>query len=89
MKRIHILYSGRVHGVGFRYTAVDLAAKHKILGWVKNTADGKVEVVAEGEEKVLDQFFAELEGILSLYILEKSAYSEPASQEFTSFSIKY
>ncbi|MDI6732154.1 MAG: acylphosphatase, partial [Candidatus Margulisbacteria bacterium] len=67
----------------------DLAVKNKILGWVKNTADGKVEIVAEGEEKALDQFVVELEKTLSLYILEKSFYSEPASQEFTVFSIKH
>ena len=56
MKRAHAYYSGNVQGVGFRFTAIDLARKYAVKGWVKNVYDGGVEVVAEGEEAVLKEF---------------------------------
>lgn len=89
MKRIHILYSGRVHGVGFRYTVHDQAIKHAISGWVKNTADGKVEVVAEGKDEDVDKFIAQIESLMTNYIADKTSYLEPVSGEFKQFKISY
>jgi len=54
---LHAFVSGRVQGVGFREFTQQSAKKLKLSGWVKNLPDGRVEVVAEGEEKAL----AELE----------------------------
>ena len=89
MKRLHVFYSGRVHGVGFRYTAQDLAVKYAIMGWVKNTPDGRVELVAEGNEKNVNQFIASIESTLSAYITNKTFYDEPPSGEEKSFRIVY
>ena len=50
MKRIHLLISGDVQGVGFRSWIQIKAQDLHLTGWVKNRADGTVEVVAEGEE---------------------------------------
>lgn len=47
---------GRVQGVGFRYFTWKEAEKLGIKGWVKNRTDGSVEVVAQGDEKQLDDF---------------------------------
>ncbi len=47
--RVHIVVSGRVQGVGFRYAAVRQARRLGLLGWTRNTSDGNVEIVAEGE----------------------------------------
>jgi acylphosphatase len=48
--------TGRVQGVGFRYFARTAAAREGILGWVKNTADGRVEISAEGDAEALERF---------------------------------
>ena len=50
------LISGRVQGVGFRYFTEATAAREGILGWVRNTPDGCVEVVAEGDAEALERF---------------------------------
>ena len=54
--QMHILYEGRVQGVGFRYTTKALARGFEISGTVRNLMDGKVELVAEGEREELEAF---------------------------------
>jgi acylphosphatase len=48
--------AGRVQGVGFRYFTEAAAAREGILGWVRNTPDGRVEVSAEGDSEALERF---------------------------------
>jgi acylphosphatase len=49
-KRAHVLVSGRVQGVSFRYYTVQEAESVGVDGWVRNLWDGRVEAVFEGEE---------------------------------------
>ncbi len=51
-----VLYEGRVQGVGFRYTARQVARGFELVGWVRNLPDGRVELVAEGDRTELDAF---------------------------------
>jgi acylphosphatase len=51
--RIHAFISGRVQGVGFRNFTQSAAKRLGVTGWVKNLADGRVELVAEGDEKAI------------------------------------
>ena len=53
LKQLRMLVSGRVQGVGFRYTARDEAHALGLRGWVRNRPSGEVEIVAEGREDVL------------------------------------
>lgn len=55
-RRMQVLYAGRVQGVGFRYTAQRTASGFDVTGWVRNLADGRVELVAEGEPDELNAF---------------------------------
>ena len=53
--RGHIFVSGRVQGVAFRYYTQKMAQKLVITGWVRNCADGKVEIIAEGDKEKVNQ----------------------------------
>ena len=48
LERREVRYRGRVQGVGFRYTARSIAQLYPVTGYVKNLADGSVELVVEG-----------------------------------------
>ena len=50
------LIRGRVQGVGFRFFTEDAAAREGIQGWVRNLADGRVEVAAEGDADAMTRF---------------------------------
>jgi len=50
------LISGRVQGVGFRWFAETTASREGLHGWVRNTPDGKVEAMAEGDSDALQRF---------------------------------
>lgn len=55
MERVHIIMSGRVVGVSFRYFIEENARKLGVNGWVRNTNDSKVEAVFEGDENSVDK----------------------------------
>jgi len=63
-----VLYSGRVQGVGFRYTAHSLAAGHPVAGYVRNLPSGEVELVVEGEDNAVEAFLAAVARRMAGYI---------------------
>lgn len=56
----HFLVKGRVQGVGFRWFVQREAYQLGLRGWVRNTADGDVEVLAAGSEEQLRKLYASL-----------------------------
>jgi acylphosphatase len=56
MATIHLLIKGRVQGVFFRVSAKEQADRLGVRGWVRNTSEGHVEIVASGDDNVLQQF---------------------------------
>jgi acylphosphatase len=57
---LHFLIQGRVQGVGFRWFVQREAGELELRGWVRNTEDGDVEVVAAGAPDDLDELRASL-----------------------------
>jgi acylphosphatase len=53
--RAHVFISGRVQGVGYRYSTMDEASRLGIKGWVRNVPDGRVEAVFEGSRKRVEE----------------------------------
>lgn len=88
-KRIHIYYSGRVQGIGFRFTAERLAVDLGLSGWVRNLPDNRVELLCEGREEDLHKLMGKIDDALSRYILRKEVNWTPASGEFAGFEIKF
>ena len=89
-KRIHVFYSGRVQGVGFRYTARNIALGLSLGGWVRNGMDGRVEVVCEGEEDILKRFLDNIKSeFLGHYITDVDIRWESPRHEFNGFDIRF
>ncbi|MCX5707483.1 MAG: acylphosphatase [Candidatus Omnitrophica bacterium] len=86
-QQVHVYYSGRVQGVGFRYTAVDLAESLGITGWVRNLSDGRVEILAEAQEDDLKIFLDRIRDGFSVYIRNTQIDWKPAIGEFSDFTI--
>jgi len=87
-KQVHVYYSGRVQGIGFRFAAVRLAEELGVFGWVENLSDARVELVAEANESVLKDFLAQLDTIFNRYIQNAQTSWEPATGEFKDFGVK-
>jgi acylphosphatase len=85
----HIYYSGNVQGVGFRYNTFKIAANYSVTGYVRNTPDGRVEVLAEGSPKEVDGFLADLAERMSGYIRNTQEQSEPPTGQFSRFDIRF
>ena len=88
--RVHVIISGRVQGVWFRANTRDKAKQLGLKGWVKNTPEGSVEAVFEGEEKLIHEMLdwchhgppmAEVENV--------EIKKQRSSNDFDDFSIKY
>ena len=90
LKRLHVYYAGRVHGVGFRATAEETASRLAMTGWVKNVRDGRVEAVIEGDEALLLQFLEAIRtGPMRNFIQSVEVSWSKATGEFTDFEIRY
>jgi acylphosphatase len=60
LARLHARINGLVQGVGFRYFVLEAAHRLGVSGWVRNLPDRRVELVAEGERRRLEQLLATL-----------------------------
>jgi acylphosphatase len=89
--RLHLLISGRVQMVGFRFFTVNLAQKYGLSGWVKNLYDGRVEIEAEGSRQTLTMFLEDIRiGPRSAHVsnvLEQ--WSEIESRRHSSFTVAF
>lgn len=88
--RAHVFYSGRVQGVGFRYTAESIAHRLGLLGWVKNLTDGRVEMVCEGSKESIEALLSEIqEGTLGRHIKKADCRWEEPTNEFKDFRVEF
>ena len=74
-----VVYSGRVQGVGFRYTAQHLAAGYAVAGYVRNLPDGDVELVAEGEADEVQRFLDSVADQMAGCIRDHTIHDEPTT----------
>lgn len=90
MERIVTFYSGRVQGVGFRATVRQLACGYDVTGTVRNLPDGRVELIAEGTRKELEDFLKGIgESGLSGFIDKAITTWHPAQRNLRGFAIAH
>lgn len=85
---MQIYYSGTVQGVGFRYSVKSVANGFEVTGTIRNLADGRVELLAEGVKDELEAF---RQGIrdsgLDHFIQKEDLTWNEAKNEFRGFEI--
>ena len=86
--RKHIVFYGRVQGVGFRYTAKYLAQSLELTGWVKNDWEGTVTMEVQGREQLINKLLVGLNHSRFITIDWMDTKEIPLKEERT-FDVKY
>jgi acylphosphatase len=92
MKRHRVTnqYSGRVQGVGFRYTVRTLTHGFEVTGTVRNLEDGRVELLVEGAKEELEAFLDAIrQSDVGQFIRQEQACWSEAKNEFCGFEITH
>ena len=83
-----VFFTGHVQGVGFRYTALQVAKEFEVAGFVRNLADGRVQVEAEGHAAEIERFVAALQERMHGMIRKIERAGGSRAPQFSGFSIK-
>lgn len=86
----NVIFEGRVQGVGFRYTVKELARGFEVRGWVRNLADGSVELLAVGDPAEVRDFIHEIavESAVARNIQSQHSREVPVPEGLTGFRIE-
>ena len=88
-ERREVYFSGRVQGVGFRYTVERLAARYDVRGFVQNLRDGRVFLVVESRSEEIDRFLGAIHSAMDRYIADVQTTAKEAREEFEGFTIRF
>ncbi|HWA86036.1 MAG TPA: acylphosphatase [Opitutus sp.] len=91
MAEVHhetVFFAGRVQGVGFRYTVMQIAAGFDVTGYVRNLPDGRVQLEAEGRAEEIAAFVSSIEERMHGYIRRSERTSARRAAEFNGFTIR-
>src|SRR5437870_2855978 len=89
LNRRTVHFTGRVQGVGFRYTTRNIALGYDVQGYVRNLPDGRVELVMEGPDSEMEKVIAEIRRKMNGFIRKIDTETSPATGEFEQFSIRH
>ncbi|HUS74195.1 MAG TPA: acylphosphatase [Sedimentisphaerales bacterium] len=85
----HIIFTGRVQGVGFRFTAFRIANRYKLTGFVRNSPGGTVEMLAQGLSEDIDDCIREIKESFSGYVRETKIEEIPLDTQYLDFKITF
>lgn len=91
MAEVHhetVFFTGRVQGVGFRYSAVQVAKEFEVTGFVKNLADGRVQLEAQGTKGEVDAFVKAVEERMHGFIRKTERSGRKGAAQFQGFQIQ-
>ena len=83
----HIIFTGRVQGVGFRYTTYRIARGYDVTGFVRNLSDGTVEMLAQGPADEVDCCIREVQDSFAGYIQDARIEQIPCNPRYSDFGI--
>lgn len=83
-----VFFSGRVQGVGFRYSTVQVAKEFEVTGFVQNLPDGRVQLEAEGEPDEVNRFVAAVEERMHGLIRRVERHGSRAARRYSGFQIR-
>jgi acylphosphatase len=89
MIRRTALFTGRVQGVGFRYTASRIAERFAVTGYVRNLPDGRVEAVVEGNDREVEAFLSAVGNEMSGHIRNVAHHDSKPMGDFDAFTIRH
>ena len=84
-----IVFVGRVQGIGFRFTAHNIANRHGLAGYVRNLLDGTVEMLAQGPPDDIDNCLRDIENTFAGYITETKIEQIPPNPQYNDFKITF
>jgi len=82
-------FSGRVQGVGFRYTTRDISRNYSVTGYVENLPDGRVRLVVEGLPEEVERFVDAVSHRMQYYVSGSDQHAAVATGEFSRFEIRH
>ena len=86
--RREVFFSGQMHGVGFRYTVMRLAANLEVTGHVRNLPDRRVQLIADGASEEIDQLLDVIRDAMGGYIRDEETIEASATGEFRGFGVR-
>ena len=89
VERREVYYSGRVQGVGFRYTTHSIARQFALSGYVKNLPDGRVELVVEGRSEEIRAMLRVIKSEMGRYIHDVREILSPATGGYDGFDVRF
>ena len=85
----HIIFTGQVQGISFRFTALDIANRYKLTGLVRNLPDGTVEMIAQGPSDDVAGCIRDIKEAFESYIREIKTEEIPPGPKYTDFKITF
>lgn len=85
----HIIFIGRVQGVGFRFTAHRMANRHQLTGFVRNLPDGSVEMHAQGTADDIDDCIEDIKEHYPGHVRDMNVQDVPPNPQYTDFIITF
>jgi len=85
----HIIFIGRVQGVGFRFTAFNIANRCQLTGFVRNLPDGTVEMLAQGTDEAIGDCIRDIGEEFGRFVRETKIEEAPFNPQYKDFKITF
>ncbi|MCK4999958.1 MAG: acylphosphatase [Anaerohalosphaera sp.] len=85
----HIIFTGRVQGVGFRFTAQRIAQRYDLVGYVKNIPNSSVEMLIQGRPKDIQACLNDIAETFAGHIRQTNIEDITPTTAYTAFNITF